>query len=117
MTVGEFKDLACNSHYATPANKDYGELERIIWKKLFTSQPIYGSAVSGSLIPPEVEEWNCNKLGSNLDRLKEKIPGVNTPYLYFGMFKAAFPWHTEDMDLYSIITSYFIRFWQALAQV
>jgi JmjC domain, hydroxylase/PHD-zinc-finger like domain len=37
-----------------------------------------------------------------LDVLGTKIPGVNTAYLYLGMWKATFAWHLEDVDLYSI---------------
>lgn len=51
-------------------------------------------------------EWNIGRLNSILDTVENesgiKIKGVNTPYLYFGMWKSAFAWHTEDMDLYSI---------------
>ena len=49
--------------------------------------------------------WNVAKLDTCLDAVKEDnrgIQGVTTPYLYFGMWRATFPWHVEDMDLYSI---------------
>lgn len=53
-----------------------------------------------------VDEWNIARLNTILDVVEEEcgisIEGVNTPYLYFGMWKTTFAWHTEDMDLYSI---------------
>jgi hypothetical protein len=44
----------------------------------------------GSLFDDSTNSWNVAKLDNLLTRLKprEKIPGVNTPYLYFGMWKA-----------------------------
>jgi hypothetical protein len=58
--------------------------------------------VSGTLFDNDQKVWNLNCLGTILDDVPNIIQGVNTPYLYFGMWKSSFAWHTEDMDLYSI---------------
>ncbi|KAF5286956.1 hypothetical protein FQR65_LT12415 [Abscondita terminalis] len=106
MTVQQYHDLATSDRYNTPRHFDYEDLERKYWKNITYVAPIYGADVSGSLTDPLVNEWNINRLGTILDYVNEdygiSIEGVNTAYLYFGMWKTTFPWHTEDMDLYSI---------------
>lgn len=92
--------------YRTPRHFDYEELERKYWKNITFVNPIYGADISGSLYDVDQDYWNINRLGTILDYVNGdygiKIEGVNTAYLYFGMWKTTFPWHTEDMDLYSI---------------
>ncbi|KAI0450386.1 hypothetical protein F5B21DRAFT_437679 [Xylaria acuta] len=78
------------------------ELERIYWKTLTYAPPLYGADVLGTLFDDTTESWNLNKLPNLLDVLGTKVPGVNTAYLYLGMWKATFAWHLEDVDLYSI---------------
>ncbi|GAP88649.1 hypothetical protein SAMD00023353_3300560 [Rosellinia necatrix] len=78
------------------------ELERIYWKTLTYAPPLYGADVLGTLFDDSTENWNLNKLPNLLDVLGTKVPGVNTAYLYLGMWKATFAWHLEDVDLYSI---------------
>lgn len=130
MTVADYKIMAESDDYKTPNHFDYGDLERKYWKNIIYKSPLYGADVSGSITDKDVDVcccalylsktyvicikifkffikvWNINKLGSILDYVNEdygiSIEGVNTAYLYFGMWKTSFAWHTEDMDLYSI---------------
>lgn len=78
------------------------ELERSYWKTLTYAQPLYGADMMGTLFDDRTDIWNLNKLPNILDVLGSKVPGVNTAYLYLGMWKATFAWHLEDVDLYSI---------------
>lgn len=80
----------------------FNELERHYWKNITFVPPLYGADISGSLFTKETTHWNIANLDNLLNRVGSKVPGVNTPYLYFGSWKATFSWHLEDMDLYSI---------------
>ncbi|XP_028667320.1 lysine-specific demethylase 4A [Erpetoichthys calabaricus] len=106
MTVREFRKIANSDKYCNPRYDDFEELERKYWKNLTFNPPIYGADVNGTLYDPDINEWNIGRLNTILDTVEKEsgitIEGVNTPYLYFGMWKTTFAWHTEDMDLYSI---------------
>uniref|UniRef100_A0A8C7I563 [histone H3]-trimethyl-L-lysine(9) demethylase n=1 Tax=Oncorhynchus kisutch TaxID=8019 RepID=A0A8C7I563_ONCKI len=106
MTVREFRKTANSDKFCSPRYTDFEELERKYWKNVTFNPPIYGADVNGTLYDPDVTDWNIGKLSTILDTVEHEsgitIEGVNTPYLYFGMWKTTFAWHTEDMDLYSI---------------
>lgn len=78
------------------------ELETAYWKSLTFNNPMYGADMPGSLFDDSTQDWNVAKLENLLDVIGQKVPGVNTAYLYLGMWKASFAWHLEDVDLYSI---------------
>ncbi|RUS25474.1 hypothetical protein BC938DRAFT_472118 [Jimgerdemannia flammicorona] len=71
------------------------ELERTYWRNLTFNQPLYGADMAGTLFDTSVKSWNVNCLDNILNRIDINLPGVNTPYLYFGMWKATFAWHVE----------------------
>lgn len=97
-----FKDWDHNMDISDYTPERCEELERIYWKTLTYAPPLYGADLLGTLFSEDTELWNLNKLPNLLDVLGSKIPGVNTAYLYLGMWKATFAWHLEDVDLYSI---------------
>ncbi|EMD35808.1 hypothetical protein CERSUDRAFT_156544 [Gelatoporia subvermispora B] len=99
------------------------ELERRYWRNCGLGRPAwYGADMAGSLFTQETKSWNVASLYSALTRLlpssSQGLPGVNTPYLYFGMWRATFAWHVEDMDLFSINYIHFgaPKYWYAIPQ-
>lgn len=78
------------------------ELEKQYWSSITYNNPLYGADMPGSLFDDSTTSWNVAKLENLLDCLGQKLPGVNTAYLYLGMWKSTFAWHLEDVDLYSI---------------
>ncbi|XP_068599163.1 lysine-specific demethylase 4A-like [Brachionichthys hirsutus] len=106
MTVHQFRKTSTIDKFGNPQHVDFDELERKFWKNLTLNPPLYGADVSGTLYDPDVTEWNIGRLNTILDTVENesgvKIKGVNAPYLYFGMWKSAFAWHTQDMDLYNL---------------
>lgn len=99
------------------------ELERRYWRNCGLGKPAwYGADMAGSLFTEETKHWNVASLYSALSRLlpaeSKGLPGVNTPYLYFGMWRATFAWHVEDMDLFSINYIHFgaPKHWYAIPQ-
>ncbi|TXT11970.1 uncharacterized protein COLE_02380 [Cutaneotrichosporon oleaginosum] len=94
-------------------------IEKRFWKSIGMARSSwYGADLAGSLFADPKTPWNVAHLPNLLQRLKGKLPGVNTPYLYFGMWRAAFSWHVEDMDLFSINYIHFgaPKFWYAVPQ-
>ncbi|GMR38438.1 hypothetical protein PMAYCL1PPCAC_08633, partial [Pristionchus mayeri] len=80
---------------------------RLLWEAMEKddeAEPVYGADTEGSLYDDNVKTLNMDHLGTILDDIKAnvRLPGVTTTYLYFGMWRTMFPWHAEDVDLYSI---------------
>ncbi|KAH7354891.1 hypothetical protein BKA65DRAFT_230343 [Rhexocercosporidium sp. MPI-PUGE-AT-0058] len=97
-----FKDFKYELEGEDYSQERCDELERNYWKTLTYAPPLYGADMPGTLFDDRTTSWNLGKLDNILDVLGSKIPGVNTAYLYLGMWKATFAWHLEDVDLYSI---------------
>ncbi|KAH8866816.1 putative lysine-specific demethylase 4B [Schistosoma japonicum] len=106
LRFNDFKNLALSNLYSTPKYRDYNHLERKYWSSIGTSRPLYGANINGTLMDNDQHIWNISKLDSILSQVFREegvqIPGVNTPYLYYGMWRSTFAWHVEDVDLYSI---------------
>ncbi|CAG8620395.1 9559_t:CDS:10, partial [Scutellospora calospora] len=99
----DFDEFDYRSVNKRPFNDDeyIKELAVYYWKNVTYTPPYYGADMAGTLFTDTTKSWNVNCLDNLLNTI-DPIPGVNNAYLYFGMWKACFPWHVEDKDLYSI---------------
>ncbi|PAV67027.1 hypothetical protein WR25_18374 [Diploscapter pachys] len=123
MKAKDYRKLATSAKFrplpAALEMSDPVEIEKEFFANILDREAIYGADTEGSLYAKNVKEINMNCLGTILDETKSdgRIKGVNTVFLYFGMYKAMFPWHIEDMDLYSI--NYLLhgapKYWFAIA--
>ena len=113
QTVREFKEMAESEKYShSPQSlrddvmaKNYEAIEASFWKNLsYGEPPCYGADMNGSLFPKDMKTWNLDQLDTMLHRMinEREIPGVLSGYLYFGMWRAFFGIHVEDMNLLSI---------------
>jgi len=102
LSVREFRALAHKNEpdYQT----SYEERERLFWRSMgpVTPPPLYGADMSGSLFRDGASGWNLAELDNMIKLLPSNLPGITTAMLYFGMWRAMFAFHTEDMNLYSI---------------
>lgn len=89
-----------------PGSDDPATVERNYWRGVALRPPKYGADISGSLFDDNVKGWDLRRLDTLLSRtLNENgmdLPGVSSPYLYYGMWRSTFAWHCEDLDLYSV---------------
>ncbi|KNC78407.1 hypothetical protein, variant 1, partial [Sphaeroforma arctica JP610] len=105
MTIAKFEEMCAKDKFKPPTSRTDHEMERTFWKTVTYNAPFYGADIPGSLFDEDQEVWNLNHLDTILnllDEMEHSILGVNSAYLYFGMWKTSFAWHKEDMDLYSI---------------
>ena len=116
ITVSEFREKAdkyMESQLGGKKDQSIEMLERKFWKRLGPTMQssMYGADMDGTLFSNDDDcDWNLSKLKSCLQLLLMDqqdvkyggIPGVTTPYLYFGMWASVFCAHTEDMNLLSI---------------
>ena len=111
MPLSSFKTMANSPDYATPSPEQdprqkresaehastsamtsaqrYGFLEKKYWANVFSRQPVYGADMECSLMDEGLEAWNLRHLGTMLEKIPTKIPGINSPYLYFGTHRTS----------------------------
>ncbi|EGT58581.1 hypothetical protein CAEBREN_09602 [Caenorhabditis brenneri] len=103
LKVEDFRAMANSAKHRNPVPHFHGvNLENYYFDYILEGFPIYGADTEGCFYEKGIKEWNMKNLGTILNELDYEIKEVSTAYLYFEMYNTLFPWHANDMDLYSI---------------
>jgi hypothetical protein len=106
MNGAVFQSMASHVNREPPKRKMAGDdmMERSFWSSIMVNPPVYGADTPLSLFDAKLPwGWNLRELNCLFKEYDvPEIPGVTSPMTYFGMWKAFFAWHKEDLDLYSI---------------
>jgi jumonji domain-containing protein 2 len=104
LTVEQYEIKAKKVELPNRENMDPEEIERRFWKSLTTTAeaPLYGSDVLGTLFGNANVPFNPNQLDCILKSVGVDLPGITRPMMYVGMWRSFFPFHTEDMYLFSM---------------
>ncbi len=108
MTAAQYEVLAKRKDRQPPTRVRQNDkdvlMERSFWSGVTLNPPVYGADTVMSLFDDKVGfGWNLRDLGCLWKAYNvPQIGGVTTPMTYFGMWKAFFAWHKEDLDLCSI---------------
>lgn len=108
MTAAQYEVLAKKKDRQPPMRVRRNDkdvlMERSFWSGVTLNPPVYGADTVMSLFDDKVSfGWNLRDLGCLWKAYNvPQIGGVTSPMTYFGMWKAFFAWHKEDLDLYSI---------------
>ena len=108
--LADFKNMAkCNVDKFLKKAKDYpskpesmtpDQLEKEFWRLQAletTPTPIYANEIEFNLM--DNPGFNFKTMKTILNELEVEMKGINTSFLYFGIWRSYFVWHVEDRDL------------------
>lgn len=84
----------------------FEEIDSKFWKEIEKEKVSYAFDLPESYFDKDTS-WNLNRIDSLLKYIRCPMPGIITSYVDYGKWMSLFPWHVEDMDLYSITYLHF----------
>ena len=114
MSVAKYLAMASSSQHQPP-DGNFQQLDQKYWEGHYdpnSSPPVYGADICATLMDPELEVFNLDKINSRPDAIlfQDQGPefgGVHDSYIFLGMWASTFSWHVEDQVPFLPLNFYF----------